>query len=415
MKKIYTLAIAAMAVIGLALFAKPALAIHAGTGQGLACGACHTMHSSQGGTSVSNMGGATGSWLLLRASVTSKEKIGDFCLSCHAEGEAGGGTQYNSGVWLTTPPKVYRTTAWTDGEFTAVGAGGDFNMSGGITGGVFSNDAGDNGADPDLGRGHSINLQPGAIMPPGSNGTGITNFTCTTCHDPHGTTVTTAAINFYRNLRGNLGAEAGNGIAWTGNIANSYVGAVNGSAAGGTGTASQNNTWPVYKAGGSQNSYSGSATAGANFSRFCAQCHGDWHEDTVGASFNWASASDPTAGNFDWNRHPVNAALIQGSSELSTSGVSIVDKAHYDQTYGNLALGKKLPAADMGADGLYYGDDNADKVFCLSCHFAHGSPNFDILRWSHASAVSNGSQTGSVLTSDTGCQQCHNRGGAWGG
>src|SRR4030066_2380460 len=104
------------------------------------------MHSSQGGTSVSAMGGASGSWLLLRASITSKEKIGDFCLSCHAENGAQAATQQNSGVWLTTPPKVYRTTAWTNGDFTEVGAGGDFKGSGGFDGTTFTNDAGANGA-----------------------------------------------------------------------------------------------------------------------------------------------------------------------------------------------------------------------------------------------------------------------------
>lgn len=422
MKRFYTLAIAAIAVIGLALFATPASAVHKGAGD-LTCGACHTMHSSQGGTNAPGMGGATGSWLLLRASVTSKEKIGDFCLSCHAEnGTGGAAVVQNPGVagWETTPPKVYRTTAWSNGDFTAVGAGGDFNGSGDYSGGVFTNDAGDNVIGASLGKGHSINLTTLDQVPPGSNtgAGGIENFTCTTCHDPHGVSTTTAAINKYRNLRGNI-ADGGNGIPWdtSGNIATSYVGAVAGSATGGTNTTLANNVWPVYRNAGSQNSYGGSATAGLQFSRFCAQCHGDWHEETETGNGikNWALAgNDPTSGNYDWQRHPVDAALVQAPSLLSTSGVTIVDKGHYDATYGNLALGRKLPAANNGGSAVYYGDNDGDKVFCLSCHFAHGSPNFDILRWSHTSAVEAGSQAGNAIPSDTGCQQCHNRGGAWG-
>ena len=318
MKTFYTLAIAAIAVIGLALFATPALAVHAGTGQGLTCGACHTMHSSQGGTSVSAMGGATGSTLLLRVAIANKYQIGNFCLSCHAENGAQAATPQNSGVWLTTPPKVYRTTAWTNGDFTEVGAGGDFNGSGAFDGTTFTNDAGDDitAGGPSTGKGHSINLQAADIMPPGSNSGagGIESFTCTTCHDPHGTTTTIAAINKYRNLRGNI-SDGGNGIEWTADIATSYVGGVGGGALGGTGTTVANNTWPVYRSATSQNSYSGSATAGAQFSRFCAQCHGDWHEvtETGNGINNWAvSGNDPTSGNFDWQRHPVDAALVAG-------------------------------------------------------------------------------------------------------
>ena len=60
-----------------------------------------------------------------RVAIANKYQIGNFCLSCHAEN----GTQRRATVcriraygW-TTPPKVYRTTAWTNGDFTEVGAG----------------------------------------------------------------------------------------------------------------------------------------------------------------------------------------------------------------------------------------------------------------------------------------------------
>src|SRR3989338_5798881 len=48
------------------LYPSPSKAVHKGAGD-ITCGSCHTMHSSQGGTNGPNMGGAAGSFILLRA------------------------------------------------------------------------------------------------------------------------------------------------------------------------------------------------------------------------------------------------------------------------------------------------------------------------------------------------------------
>ncbi|MEK7841837.1 MAG: hypothetical protein AAB197_04110, partial [Deltaproteobacteria bacterium] len=112
--------------IGLALLAAtPSMAVHKGAGD-LVCGSCHTMHSSQGGTSILSMGdgAASGSFVLLRVAVSGRENLHNFCLQCHSENGAHAGVINNTGVWSTTPPKVYLATAW---NVSNVGGGGAFN------------------------------------------------------------------------------------------------------------------------------------------------------------------------------------------------------------------------------------------------------------------------------------------------
>jgi len=80
---ILTLLLASAFGIGLVLLtATSSMAVHKGAGD-LTCGACHTMHSSQGGTSVASMGANTGSFILLRTSVADRSELHNFCLQCH--------------------------------------------------------------------------------------------------------------------------------------------------------------------------------------------------------------------------------------------------------------------------------------------------------------------------------------------
>ncbi len=86
-----------------------------------------------------------------------------------------------------------------------------------------------------------------------------------------------------------------------------------------------------------------------------------------------------------------------------------IDWAHYN----SIPDGFKLPVANTGTSldqEFYYADaDNEDKVFCLSCHFAHGGPYCDALRWDYITNVVQGDQTGNAIPSNLGCQQCHSR------
>ncbi|MBI5598223.1 MAG: hypothetical protein HY890_00625 [Deltaproteobacteria bacterium] len=433
MRKSFLPALAAFAVFALVMYATPSGAVHKGSGP-LTCGNCHTMHSSQGGTSSPAMGGATGSFLLLRGSITGDDRknIHEFCLQCHAENGAQGGDAFPSApgnTGTTRPPKVYLTTdKWANGDaFDKVGAGGDFSDVGGYSGTTWTANTADNASNNALGTGHSLGMAN--PIPPGNTTSGatvstsdITRLTCTSCHDPHGTDSTTDNINKYRNLKAgdylknylNSGA-AGPENTWTnmssggfGDLAMGYAGGIAGSVTDGTDPNSASNRWPVWRSSGTQNYYYGGGTQGTmgtivGISRFCAQCHGAWHEGLYSA---YNVSGD------DWKRHPVQNQLHESASRKSGGGITIVDDTHYwDDAI--IPIGKKLPAAQNALNATsgttYYANGGEDRVFCLSCHFAHGSPNNDILRWNYTSAVSTGSQIGVGVASDTGCQQCHNR------
>ena len=428
MKEHFLIALIALGLgLGLTLMVStPSMAVHKGSGD-LTCGNCHTMHSSQGGTSGASMGGGSGSFILLRNPlVTDRSTIHNLCLQCHSDQGTQGGDKMNTGNAATTPPKVYLTSlGWSqDSNFTQIGAGGDFSNAGTYSPATgWSLTGGDTASA--VGRGHSLGIA--SPIPPGNNITGTTavgtvldTFSCTSCHDPHGTSSTTSFINRFRNLKAgamvNQVQETWQNMGALGDMASSYVGGANGgNNTGGTNCATQgvtNCTWPVMNASGSQNAYKTSATgpnmAGSGtmsggdggtyvlMSAFCAQCHGAWHERTTATNISGS----------DWARHPVDNRIDDGT-ESSGAGVNITDFAWYSGLTGTAV---KVPAAQAtGAGVTYYADDNADKVFCLSCHFAHGSPYYDILRWNYTSAVSVGSQDGNGVPTGKGCQQCHNR------
>jgi len=402
-------------IVGIWFFASTqAMAIHKGAGD-LVCGGCHTMHNSQGGGTNTLDGNAGGSLVLLRGAVTGRQDIHKFCLQCHSDsGSAQANTlQAPQNVY---PPKVHSSTAtWNeDTHFTAIGAGGNFYPEI-TTGFVLNATAGVNGGDGSLvgrGTGHSLGLQN--VTPPGGD-TAIVAFSCTTCHDPHGVTATSATINLFRNLRVSA-TDAGTnaGVTLTAADHTSWVGGQHGTnftgvaLPGGAGVGAV--AWPVTKltptgtpatdVTNGTNTYGGGVTVGAaGISRWCAQCHDDWHEGIAGST---------NASGSDWRRHPVDNLITDGTP-TSGASVTIIDTTNY--VVSTTTAGQYLPvAAAAGAGRVFYKTNNAtDKVMCLSCHFAHGGPYNDNLRWDYTSAVGAGTQTGKGVSSTRGCQLCHNR------
>jgi len=410
--------LAALALAFLLIFPAHAIAIHAGAG-GLVCGNCHTMHNSQGSTTGGDgngsLGGmAGGAFTLLRGPVTNRGSIHKLCLQCHGVGGAMADTAFPPHG--ENAPKVYggSTINWDDTkDFSQIGAGGDFFME------LDSNfDLTAGGSVNALGYGHSMGLTD--AMPPGfALETPLTNtFSCTICHDPHGAKkVTTGGadnfqikhgtgINTFRNLK--LYAVFFPPFYGIMSEARSWVGGITGEfgETGANYTPAEVNgvsIWPVFRddstVQANNNVYDGIGVEG--MSGFCAQCHTYWHE---AKALEWGV--DNSAGE-DWKRHPVDYVI--SNSHVSGASVTTIDWDHYD----SMPAGFKLPAANTGNDltqEYYYADsDNEDKVFCLSCHFAHGGPYYDNLRWDYTSAVGAGAQSGNSIASNKGCQICHNR------
>ncbi len=414
-------------------------AVHKGAGE-LTCGNCHTMHNSQGNSSMEGVAG--GSVVLLRGQVTSRAEIHKLCLQCHASNGAQAPVTF--APQNVKAPKVYSNATWTDNDpFNLIGAGGNFYWE--I----------DSSWDPvdtsSLGRGHSLGTTN--ITPPGKAfaDSPLSYFTCTNCHDPHGTAdPNDPDINIFRNLRVRAVGSGQNGE--TGTVMQpfvndptkpyrehlSYVGGVNGTYFGGSETDNAGEViWPVYTGTltGDPNTDSGNSNSYGTgneykpgvvtMSRWCAQCHDNWHEDIETTNLDRTE-------DMDSRRHAVNSVVPRGSSPTCATGchVSMLDRANY--TTSVITAGKGLPvtASAYYTGTVYYlpyttpcntGNpscmDNAyggvtgdnHKVFCLSCHFAHGGPYYDALRWDYNATVSAGSQKGNGIPANKGCQLCHNR------
>jgi hypothetical protein len=273
--------------------------------------------------------------------------------------------------------------------------------------------------------GHSIGIS-GTPVPPGADtGTGLTAFSCTHCHDPHGTTAATGqsnGVNGFRNLKTiPQGSNETGGVALSANT-RSYVG-TSGSSNNWTADnadGDENAIWPVYATtatfqgassesaatSGTVNSYgvgsSGNTNATDGIASWCAACHDEWHEDdAAGGSTNEVNSGE------DWRRHPVDNVLEDDDTE-SGAGVNVVDTSKYT-TAGDAGLPLASSSDAPLVAYLVPGEEGKQRVFCLSCHFAHAGPYLDALRWDYLSSVGQGSQVGKSLASNEGCQLCHNR------
>lgn len=402
------------------------------------------MHNSQGSTTTDNgnggLGGpAGGALILLRGDVTTRAEIHKLCLQCH--GSNGAQASVLQVPQNVQAPKVYSNGAWgwnTD-PFNKIGAGGNFSTE---------LDSSWNAATAvTQGYGHSLGATN--VTPPGGDAA-LDNFSCTNCHDPHGTSdPANANINIFRNLRvAATGAGAHSGVKFVNDPAKpwlenrSYVGGVNGSYFGGSETDNGGNTiWPVYRGtltgnpvtdSPNSNSYGTGwdGDSAVTVSKWCAQCHDNWHEDYV--PNNQAHVYEGAYMNLDSRRHAVNSMIPRAAAQGCAGGchVSLLDRSNYNTSL--IVAGKGLPVtgsqyysansyylpecgvagnpACSGMDTAYGSTSgNNHKVFCLSCHFAHGGPYYDNLRWNYNGSVSQGAQAGNAIPSNEGCQLCHNR------
>jgi hypothetical protein len=123
-------------------------------------------------------------------------------------------------------------------------------------------------------------------------------------------------------------------------------------------------------------------TYDTTMSNKCADCHGDFHGAAAQGSMN------------NWIRHPTDITL--GDADAAAQPYVYAD--NYDTAaVADPTVLDRLPLIEGGSAG-----SSDDTLMCLTCHYAHGGPNNDLL------AFDMGGISAGNGTADGGCEVCHN-------
>ncbi len=307
------------------------------------------MHNSEDGTNVLTTNRAGNNWLLKSADPS------DVCLSCHA-------TQFGSvlGSDPLSPPNELGA-----GNFVHLLENNLNDAPDGVINPIPGSAAGHNiiSAVYGISRDSRFLHAPGGTYP--SN-----HLACTSCHDPHGNS-NFRMLHGSGPVQGNIGAFFYAAPVAVGlNVT--------------SGSAESNSSHTAYVSG---------------MSDWCANCHGNYHDEAGSGSFE----------------HPANEFLDgeitdqynrYNGTDFPTSGV---------QTYAYLAV---VPFEDPSAGvNSTLGPGPQSRVMCLTCHRAHASSALSSGRWDfNVTLLSlDGLQSGSYPIPDpynspnqTGlCYKCH--------
>ncbi len=332
------------------------------------CSNCHTMHDSQNGAQVTT--GGPYQYLLK----------GD-CLWCHS------GTGQNSSAGA---PIVFHTTNPTQTGPGSTHAGGDFYWVNAGSDAKGHNVAGLAAADANIGTNPPPGYNP--ANSPYNRGNWASSQTQVTCAGStgaiitgcHGVPTTGAFGGHHLNVTGGSDVITGTAVYNSYRFLNGIIGYED-----------ADRQWSATNA--DHNEYHGvngnnGNTTPSTISSFCAQCHGNFHQDT-GANDGYGTSSP-------WYRHPTDYVL-------PNSG----EYANYNPDNGNtynIVVPVARPVIPDTATGpsatVTPGNTTSPTgaiVMCLSCHRAHGSEYDDILRFDY-SAINAGNGT-----ADVGCFVCH--------
>ncbi len=307
---------------------------------GYHCSDCHTMHNSQDGQPVATE--LNSSTYTFEADTTpNKFLLVSDCTGCH--------TSTGSSTIVNDTPIVFNTFTLTNPL-----AGGNYYY-------VKSDDS----------KGHNIaGITPQdavlGLTPPG--GTAMTSqLRCAGESGCHGDR---SAGNDYTALKGahhadDSGGVNGSSVGLSYRFLNGVVG-------------NEDADWEQDNTNTSHNEYKGSTSLSTDtISYLCSRCHGNFH--------TWTGGSSETGTSSPWLRHPTDIAL-------KSSG----EYANYTTYSMTAPIARPDPNSVPDTTKVRPG---TDIVMCLSCHRAHASPYYKILRWDYRNS--------SLSTALSGCNVCH--------
>ncbi len=310
------------------------------------CSNCHTMHNSQNGQ-VMTFDSSPGAYdALLR----------DTCIGCHSSATAS--------TWqdpLTGAPIIYNSTEPTHGSNGL--AGGNF---------FYVSTANDD-------KGHNVfstNLDGvlGNIPPGGSDISSQIRCSGTYgCHGHNGRQSGDTSIDDETSAI--RGSHHGSDLPMNGSLTEvsenyRFLLGIKGV---------EDSDWEQDVLATSHNEYNGSIVSATDTVSFlCAECHGDFH--------TWEGGASEVGTATPWLRHPTDIAL-KSTSEYA------------EYTAYSLLAPVARPAPDSVPNTSLV-TPGTDIIMCLSCHRAHASPYFKMLRWDYKSSSS-------LTVALSGCNVCH--------
>jgi cytochrome c553 len=367
----------------------------------LRCAQCHTMHGTQGGSSL--IYGETGPPATLYAKLLRAASAYDLCLSCHGESPD---VTSEGGL---TPPKVVNGTSAT---YTP--SAGDFKH---------------NGSASNRNR-HDIGVDVSSTEPPGyegSNWNGAggsyvtgkfgTTFNCIYCHDQHGN-------KNYRNLRYDPGTPDNDTASGGVSVTFSVYTASESNCSDGTSPACdarvEVSTGNLYKYGRDNVLFfKTSGEVHNRISEWCGRCHGDFYGKSGDADMGGIDDGGTDVGEGDnnttgspWKRHPVGDINILMASTTTNLHA---DATNWDRSTTTIRFAD--PDVDLS-------NDDDEQPFCLSCHYAHGGGNpnkttdpeldhsmlvYTDTSGGHINLDLSGNYSASEGRMRNVCQECHNQ------
>lgn len=314
------------------------------------CSNCHTMHNSQNGQAVVAAGP--------QGCLLNKEG----CLGCHSS--------TNAATWqdaVSKAPIVFNTVEPT------------FNTPKGLAGGNFYYVS---GTTDDKGHNVSASNPDGALIntPPG--GTALTaQITCAGkngCHGDRSTeTESLKAIKGAHHTDDTVlkfGSISESGQGGSPGLSYRFLKGVKGGEAA---------DWEYAPTTTNHNEYKGatSFTDTSTISYLCGQCHGKFH-----SSADVGSASP-------WFRHPTDISLPASGEYTAYTTYNLTAPVARTSAWAGWT-GGGTPSGTVTPSGT-----TDDIIMCLSCHRAHASPYFKMMRWDYKSTT--------LSTAISGCNVCH--------
>jgi cytochrome c553 len=321
------------------------------------CSNCHTMHNSQNGVSMqyANELDTAPKGILLRAS----------CLGCHGQG-------MSNNIINNIPQVLYKNAAdLAGGNFAYITAAK-------TRGSGDSNTVGHNVID--LGFNETVLTSP----PGDQHSTNITNlnFTCSGAKGCHGDRTIEDKLIAMKGAHHTddhilrFGSINENNQGSSTGLSYRFLKGVKGGEDSDWQATSSTTDHNEYKGSTSMGTSSATSPANNTISGLCAECHGYFH----------GILSSEVGGQEPWLRHPTDILLPSGGEYIAYT------------TYSLTAPVARTAIPNSPSDIVTPGSTDAI-IMCLSCHSAHASPYYKIMRWDYKNWPGNGQING--------CNVCH--------